>query len=62
MLFVSSELGAAIEHVKDKCKIKRLSRYMNGKGNTRHPMIIKVLNDLSKEEIIEALINGYRVK
>ncbi|MGG0667849.1 hypothetical protein ABE073_04885 [Lederbergia citrisecunda] len=62
MITVTSDLSIAIEHVKENCRITRLSRYLNNEGKPKHPMIIKVLTELTKEEVIQAIFDGYKIR
>lgn len=62
MITVSSDLAVAIEHIKENCRITRLSKYLNSEGKPKHPLIIKVLEELTKDEVIQAIFDGYRIK
>lgn len=48
MLIISNDLAEAIKHIRNKCRITRLSKYLNGEGKQRHPLVI--IKEQSKEK------------
>lgn len=62
MLTVTEDLATAIEHVKKNCRMTRLTRYLDGEGVPKHPLIKKVLSELTKKEVIQSIFYGYKIK
>lgn len=62
MVSITADQAKALEHVREYCRLARQARYMDGEGTPRLPHIIKVVTELSKEDILEALFYGYEIE